>query len=582
MSEVYGHLTTVDHMVILAYLLASVGLGVWFTRRGTQDSAAFLVGSRGMPWWLVGFGLVATCFSSDGPLWIGDMIYRRGFEGVWMFWALGIGGAFFVFGVAPLWRRSGITTDLEFLEMRYSGRAASVLRLITSLFYSTFFNVMLMAISSLSIVTILQATTGWNKAFCLLITMGVAIVYFVASGLWGVSVTGFMQFFVYSAGTLILMGWSLVLVGGPEALATKLQALEDWQGHTMALLPRPWTPGGLTLPTLIVLVGFWSLDNAAQGMYVSQRLFACRNTRQATFAAMLFMGIFFSLVPVPWIITVAAAKVALPELTDGQQAYPRMAMFLPVGLRGLLVASLLAAFMSTYASLLSWGSAYFAHDFWRRFLVRNASEKHYVRVAQICMLPMAAVAGVIAYRAESILSLFLYLWLAYTGYLTIKVARWLWWRCNAWSEVSALSTSVVLTLALRFVKPAWFAQDDLEYFYGHRGLVVGFGSLVVWLVVTLVTKPVDKDVLNRFCERVRPFGCWGTVYRRTGLVPDHDWRFVLHGWGLMLITIGGPMLGVPKLFLGETFPGALLTAAGVAAAVLAVRKARKSFPEAHE
>jgi hypothetical protein len=361
-------------------------------------------------------------------------------------------------------------------------------------------------------------------------------------------------------------------------LADSLQALPDWRGRSLQLLPRPWVPGGLTLLTLVVLVGFWSLDNAAQGIYVSQRLFACRNTRHATLAAMLFMGIFFSLVPVPWVITVAAAKIALPDLTDGQEAYPRMAMFLPTGLRGLLVASLLAAFMSTYASLLSWGAAYFAHDFWRRFVRPGATERHYVRVAQIAMIPMAAIAAVVAYRAEAILSLFLYLWLAYTGYLTIKVMRWLWWRANAWSEVAALSTSVSLTVALIVVKPGWFAADDLEYYYGHRGLVVGLGSLAVWLLVTYATRPVEPAVLDRFCERVRPFGFWGPVYRRTGLRPERDWPFVLHGWGLMLITIIGPMLGLPKLLLGQTLPGVLLTGAGVVAAALAVRKANRSFP----
>ena len=437
LPEIYGHLDGLDYAVISIYLLFSVLLGVMFARRGTKDTDAYFVGGRAMSWWLVGIGICATAFAADTPLWIGDLIYKRGIEAAWLQWVTGIGFAFYVFVIAPLWRKSRIITDLEFLELRYSGKAATWLRAVNSIYYSLVFNVMMMGVSTLSITTVMQATTGMPKEVCILITMSSALIYCMVSGLWGIAATDFMQFFVTFLGSAVLAGFALYEVGGPGQLAEHLRNMQSWPGRELNVLPGMGAAAGLPLMTILFVFLFRWWDNASVGWYISQRLFAAKSAKHATLGAMLHSFLYWSVVPLPWIITITASFIVLPQLTNGQEAYPRMAMtVLPTGLRGILVASMLAAFMSTYSSLLSWGSAYAVNDFYRRFLVKAKGQKHYVRAGQLFMLPMALVSAYIAYKSQSIFNLLVYLFMVPLALTTVQLLRWLWWRVNAWAEGS--------------------------------------------------------------------------------------------------------------------------------------------------
>jgi Na+/proline symporter len=573
--EPYGELSTVDYGVVVAYLLFSIVLGLSFARRGRKDTDAFFVGSRGMPWWLVGIGLAATCFAADTPLWIGDIIYKRGIEGTWLHWVTAIGFSFYVFAIAPLWRRSGIITDIAFYELRYSGRAASWLRGLYSVYHSLILNVVMMSVSTLSIVTIMESATGLSKGLCVLITVGGAMVYCVVSGLWGIAATDFMQFFVTFFGSCILAIFALHVVGGPAILVRGLSAQETWPGHELNILPGAGAAAGLTTYTIFFIFAVRWMDNAAIGSYVSQRLFAARSTKEATLGAVLHACIYWSVVPLPWIITILAARLHLPELTEGQEAYPRMAFtILPWGLKGIMAASMLAAFMSTYTSLLSWGSSVALNDCYRRFCVKNAGPTHYVRVGQLLMLPMGVTAGLIAYWSDSIFNLLVYLQFLIVGVFSVQLARWIWWRVNAWSEVAALAANILIAAVIVILKPEWVDPKTNELYYGEKMLTVVFGTFLVWFVVTMVTKPTSAAVLEAFVRRVNPPGFWGSVRRRISLPPLITWPSLFYGWGIMLLAIYGPLAGLIKVVLGEYETGGIALAAGVVGIVLAVRKAR--------
>lgn len=602
-TEVYGHLEGLDIAVVTGYLLFSVALGMMFARRGTKDAEAYFVGGRGMSWWLVGISLAATCFAADTPLWVGEIVYKRGLEATWFHWITAVGFSFYVFVIAPLWRRSRIITDLEFLELRYSGKAATWLRGFNSLYYALIFNVMMMGVSTLSITKIMVATTGMDKGWAVLIVMSGALLYCVVSGLWGVAATDFMQFFVTFFGSVVLAGFALVAVGGPDKLVPFLQSDTSWAGHELNVIPGNGVAMGLPLLTIVYLFLFRWWDNAGIGAYVSQRLFAAKSTKDATLGAMLHALVYWSIVPLPWIITIAAARMYMPNMTDGAQAYPRMAMaVLPVGLKGLLIASMLAAFMSTYSSLLSWGSSYAINDFYRRFLKREESPKHYVRVGQLFMVPMALISALIAYQAESIFNLLAYLFLVPAATMTVMVIRWLWWRVNAWAEVVALAggvvTTLLMTLAYFFRAPYqaavgrifdpegglyphvaafadWMEPSLNEAYFGHKYLFIVLTSLGAWVVAMYLTPAVDRTTLDRFVTRVNPPGFWEPVRSRLGLKTPLTWGAIAYGWAIMLMAIYGPTIGLVKLFFGSPVIGLALIAVGVLGIGLAVHRARR-------
>lgn len=573
LAQAASNLTKIDYAVIVGYLAASMFIGLWFARRGTKNMSAFFVGGRQMAWWFAGVSIIATSFAADTPLWIGDMIYRRGLEGTWLHWAPGIGAAFYVFIIAPLWRRSAVMTDLEFLELRYSGKAAGWIRGFSSCYYAFFWNIMMMAVGILSVTTLMQTTTGMDKGLCVLITMGTALIYSTISGIWGVCAADFLQFFVYLFGSTALAVFSLKAAGGASALTEQIHAMTDWTGHELNILPRL---DGMGLPLMTILFVFslrW-MEHTNYGYFVSQRLFSTRSVKHALFAALLWILLYWSIIPLPWIITIISSKVVLPGLASGQEAYPRMAMtVLPIGLKGLFLVSMLAAFMSTFSSLLNWGSSYVVNDLYRRFMVRKASTRHYVVAGQLVMVPMGIVSALIALYSESILNLLFYVLLATTGAYTVHLARWLWHRVSAYSELAGLAGSLFCTLMVCMIFPKWVHPDTMEQYYGHRMIFVMLGTLLIWIIITLLTPAVDARVLDSFFRKIRPPGFWRPVRQRLGLASSTSFRQMLCTWLLMLVAIYGPLIGVIKLAFRDFLPGIIFSAIGLVAVILAIRKA---------
>jgi Na+/proline symporter len=526
----------------------------------------------------VGISLLASAFAADTPLWIGDIIYKRGIEGTWLYWANGIGAAFFILLIAPLWKRSGLMTEVELFEFRFAGKAAAFLRVFNGLYMSVFVTIIMMAVGTLSIAKIMQMTAGIDKTVSVVITVGVSLVYCAVSGLWGVCATDFMQFFVTMFGSFALAFFSLKAAGGASHVVEQVNSMTGWAGHELNVFPHISSSTGLPLATIIFLFGLKWFEYTGMGGFVAQRLFASKSVRQSVFTAMIGYGMYFSLIPLPWIITVICSKVHLPGIVDGQEAYPRMLMsVLPSGIKGIVIASLLAAFMSTYSTLLNTGSSYFMNDVYRRILFKNASEKHYVRVGQLYMIPMAIVSALIALYSDSILNLLFIPLAASAGGTLILLARWIWWRINAWTMIAATVGSPIVFASVYFFFPEWVDPDTMELYYGQRMMYIIAWTTVLCVIVTLVTKPVEAGVLDAFYRKVRPPGFWKPVRERLGMECEYTLGGFLFGWGILLAAIFGPLVGLIKLVFGDPIQGLALILLGVVGFILAVKRARKLY-----
>ena len=623
----YASLELLDYVVVGIYLVLSVGLGVWYARRGTKDTNAYFAGSGAIPWWIAGTSLLVACFAADTPLWIGDIIYKRGLEGAWLYWAPAIGTAFFMMLIAPLWKRAGILTDIEFLEFRYKGEAASIMRFLNSLFYSGFVSIMFMTLQTLSIVKILQRIIDWNglnplylrlsealpfipegfdwvKLTCVVLTIAFAGSYSIISGLWGVAGSGALQFLITYVGSIILAFIAISSIkGGAAGMVEQISAMKDtWpQGAELNILPsgNVW---GLPAMTLLALLLYRWTEQAGMGQYVAQRLIATKNTRSAAYTAMIWGIGFFAIVPLPWILTVLAAKVVRPDIVNGDEAYPAMAMMLPVGLKGVLVASMLAAFMSTYSSLMSWGASYFVNDFYRRFFIKKAGEHHYVKIGQLFMAIMGVAAGILAFQQGSLLGIIFTVLEFMAGYWTVMFARWIWWRVNAWAEIAALGGSIFFALLIRFtgiicdnmnltnsenplmkniILPiaSWSKSENSEPYWGHRLLFVVTGSLILWIVVMFLTKKTDEEAVKKFYKKVQPPGFWGPIRKKLGMSAPYGLGTIMYCWIIMMIGVYCPLIGLIKLFLGNVALGLPLTIIGGIAIFLAVRKINTMYSD---
>ena len=564
-------LSSYDYVIVGIYLVVTVGIGLYFARRGTKSVDAFFVGGGKIPWWLVSASLIATCSDSGLPMWLGDVIYQVGLEGMWLQWASGIGFFLFVFTIAPLWKRAGIVTDLQLYELRYSGLPAKILRCFKCVYAALFVNMLVMAFSTLAITNIVQQSTGLPKIYCLLILISATLLYCSLSGLWGVAATDFLQFFVAVAGYVVLAILAVKHVGGLSTMTEKLHSMTQWPGHELNILPRI-NSGGLPIIAVAYLFTIRWIEQASRGGYVAQRIFATPSVRHAMLAALFFTFIYFAILPLPWILTITASKIALPGLESGQQAYPLMALkLLPIGLKGLYVACMLAAFMSTYSTVLNWGSSYVVNDLYRRFLVKQSSPRHYVLVGQLVMIPMALISGIIAYRSASILNLTLYVLLAESGIFTVSLASWFWWRTSAYSEIAAISASGLLMILVFTLFPSWIESDNMITCYGQRLFFIGVGSLVIWFIVTLLTPATDRKVLEDFFRKLRPMGYWRPVSKDLNIKPILSWRKISIGSLTLMMATFGIGFGLLKLMYARYALGLPLIGIGVIGFVVSLQ-----------
>jgi Na+/proline symporter len=522
-------LSTLDWAVMAAYGVLALTVGLYFARRAGRATDEYFLGGRSMPWWLLGTSMVATTFSTDTPNLVTDLVRTGGVSQNWLWWAFVITGMCTVFFYAKLWRRSGILTDVGFYELRYSGRPAAFLRGFRALYLGVFFNVMIMATVTLAAIKIGGVVLGASKYEVVIVAGTVTALYSATSGLWGVVVTDLMLFAVAMVGAFAAAFYAVAQpeVGGLAGLFAH-PALEGKLGLLPDFTDMRTASAVFIIP---IAVQWWSTwypgAEPGGGGYVAQRMLAAKDEKNALQATLWFNVAHYALRPWPWIVVALASLILYPSLESIQAAfphvdpsivrhdlaYPAMLVFLPSGLLGLVMASLAAAYMSTISTHLNWGASYVVDDVYRRFLVPEATERHYVRVGRAATVTLIVLAGGVSLWLENALQAFQILLQIGAGTGLVFLLRWFWWRINAWSELSAMVVSflvavyfaggitlapVGLDLAVAWPTPGWTASTQL---------VVGvLFTTVSWIVVTFLSAPAERATLQSFHEAIRPMG----------------------------------------------------------------------------
>ena len=568
-------LTFLDWAVVALYFLFNLAIGLYYRSRAGKSVDEFFLSGRNVPWWLAGASMVATTFAADTPLLVTGIVAKHGIAGNWLWWNFVAGGMLTVFFYARLWRRSGVMTDIEFSEIRYSGKPAAFLRGFRALYLGIPINCIILGWVNLAIVKILMLILGVDKGTALLIVLGlIGITAFISalSGLWGVLVTDMFQFVIKMGMVIVLAVVAVNAVGGMDQLMLKL----DTMGRHDALnfipeLNSPWMP--MITFFVYISLNWWATwypgAEPGGGGYVAQRMMCAKDEKHSLLATLSFNVAHYAVRPWPWILVGLVSIVLYPDLQDKESGYVKVMIdYLPPYLRGLMVAAFAAAYMSTVATQLNWGASYVVNDFYRRFVKPTASDQHYVRVSQLATIFITLASAAVTYNMDTIESAWQFLISIGAGTGGVLLLRWYWWRVNAWSEISAMIAASVVSLSLTFL--FHFNNDKPEEFAYGMIITVGI-TTAVWLAVTLLTAPESNTTLVAFFRRTRPsLGGWKPI---AALAPDvkvtQDGMVNLLDWFCGCVLIYGTLFGVGKILLKETALGVgMLAAAAVAGYVI--------------
>jgi len=575
-------LTALDWLAIAAYFLANILIGLYYRSRATGSTEDYFVSGRNVSWWLAGTSMVATTFAADTPLAVTGMVAAYGIAGNWLWWNLLMSGMLTVFFYARLWRRAGVLTDVEFAEIRYGGPPAAFLRGFRALYLGLPINCIIMGWVNLAMVKILMMIFGVTKVQALLLVMAMMLITAMIStlsGLWGVLVMDLFQFALKMGMVIVLAVCAVRAVGGMDALKEKLHALDvaraasgGGHGSILAFTPElgsPWMP--MIAFFVYVAVQWWATwypgAEPGGGGYVAQRIFCAKDEKHSLLATLWFNIAHYAVRPWPWILTALCSLVLYPDLVDKESGFIKTMVdpnVFPVALRGVMIAAFAAAYMSTIGTQLNWGASYLVNDFYKRFLVRGRDERHYVRVSQVATVLIMLASCVVTYFQDSIGGAWRLLIAVGAGTGSVFILRWFWWRINAWSEVSAMSASFVVSLVLQHVFK--FNNDDPRDFAWQIIITVAC-STVTWLAVTWLTAPESEATLLAFYRRVRPGAAlWGPIAAKaTDVVPKKDGLNNLLDWAAGCVMVYATLFGVGDILFGRTQAGLGLLALAVAA-----------------
>lgn len=519
------NLPVLDWAIILTYLIASLLVGLYFSKRALKSVDDYFVSGRSLPWWLAGMSMVASAFAIDTPLGITGLIAKNGIPGVWYAWSFAMGGAgalgAFIF--APLLRRSQIITTAELIELRYDGRPAAVLRGFKGVYFGIFANAITLGWIIKAVWTVAGVAMPDANPHVLLFSILVfTLAYTTFSGLWGIAATDFFQFIIGSAGSWLLAVYAWRHIGGAGQLVS---GFIDRYGAEIAaerlqFFPSIGTPFFVTFLVFITLK-WWGNPPPA----ITQRILSSRDEKHASWATLFFTIVAFGFNYWPMIFVALVSLVYYPELKTAEAGYVMLIIeLLPSGLLGVMLASLMAAFMSTVDTHINVGASYMVNDIYRRFLVRHASEKHYVRISQASTVLMLLFAVFIAYHLDSVSDAWYYISMLTAGYGILIVIRWFWWRVNAWMEIAALAASGLSSTLLspKFAKLIGYWEHISHLDWQYRFLIVVSICTGSWVCVCFLTQPSSETHLKAFCEKVRPFPLfWGPIFRK---YPDIGWN----------------------------------------------------------
>ena len=572
------HLQVVDWLIVAITLVVCFFPALFFGKRAGKNTSEFFVSGRSVPWWLAGLSMVATTFSSDTPNLVTDIVRRNGVAGNWVWWAFVLTGVATVFFYARMWRRSGVMTDLEFYEIRYSGKAASFVRGFRSVYLGLFFNCMIMATVNLAACKIAAVLFGLERWQTLLLVGALNVIFATHSGLWGVLVIDMVQFFIKMTAVIAAAYFALQLpeVGGLSGMVEKLSALKGPGGlNYLNILPDFTNNWDLAVAVFImpIAVQWWAVwypgAEPGGGSYIAQRMLASKSEKDSLGAVLFFNIAHYVLRPWPWILVGLCSLIIYPQLSDIQAAfpsldpkllghdiaYPAMLKFLPVGFIGLMVGGLIAANSSTNLTHLNWGASYLVHDFYRRFFRKDKDEKHYVMVGRIVTVILFFSAAGMVYLLDTAKDAFDIILQVGAGTGLLYLVRWFWWRVNAWAEVVAMISSFLVSVVILIL------SKNGIHFSTHGALLATIAcTTVCWVTTVFVGPETDRDTLVAFYRKVRPFGPgWKKVREEAGVsageaaATHENMPLALLGWVSGCAAIWSSLFAVGNFLYGRTW-----------------------------
>lgn len=579
----------IDWVVIGLYFVFSLLIGLYYYRKASGSTENFFLSGRQLPWWLAGLSMVATTFAADTPLAVTELVGKNGIAGNWLWWNMLIGGMLTVFFFARLWRRAGILTDVEFIELRYSGISAAALRGFKAFYLGVFMNCIIMGWVNLAMGKILvgmfpEYVNQSNVIYFIFLTMFITAIYSAISGLWGVAVTDAFQFVLAMIGCIIL---AVIVVNAPQigGISGLEAKLPDWAlKFTPQIgvgpiheLPSQTGAGGILMMTVSTFLAFIGIQWWASwypgaepggGGYVAQRMMSAKDEKNSLLATLFFQVAHYCIRPWPWIIVGLSAIVLYPDLPvadKGLGFVKAMNDFLPAGLKGLLLAAFFAAYMSTIATHLNWGTSYFINDFYRRFVNKEKPEKHYVGVSRLMTIVFMFLSVIITLFMTSISGVWAFVIECGAGLGLILILRWYWWRINAPAEIAAMIVPFVVYGIL------YVGKFDIAF--PETLFIIVPLTTVVWLITLFLTKPVDDLKLSMFYKRVRPGGIgWRAIaMKNPDVQPDSGYWYLAGNWVSGIILVYAALFGIGKIILGDYFKGSIYLFIGLAAVWVIMR-----------
>lgn len=575
----------IDWSIVVVYFIINILIGLYYYKKASGNTENFFLSGRKMTWWLAGLSMVATTFAADTPLAVTELVGQNGIAGNWLWWNMMFGGMLTVFFFARMWRRANILTDVEFIELRYSGKAASFLRGFKAVYLGIFMNIIIMGWVSLALGKILkgmfpESINDGNVMFFILAIMIVTAVISAMSGLWGVAVTDAFQFVIKMTGCIIL---AIIVVNSPQVggIAGLQAKLPEWALRFTPQIGESASgstgAGGIfmmTISTFLAYIGiqWWSSwypgAEPGGGGYVAQRMMSAKNEKHSLLATLFFQVAHFTLRPWPWIIVALSAIVLYPDLpaADKGLGYVKaMNDFLPVGLKGLLLATFFAASMSTIATHLNWGTSYFINDFYKRFLKPNETDKHYVSASRWMTFVFMILAVLVTNFMGTISGVWAFVIECGAGLGLVLILRWFWWRVNAISEIVATVTPFVIYGILHFGN---FGIPFPQTLY----IIVPI-TTIAWVITAFITKPTEESRLEEFYKRVHPGGIgWKKFAAKMPEVkPDKGYGILFLDWFLGIVLLYMFLFGIGKIIFGEYILGFVYLAIGIAAGWIILR-----------
>jgi Na+/proline symporter len=578
-------LTALDWLVIVAYFAVNLGIGLYWYRRAGGSMQEYFVSGGDVPWWLAGTSMVATTFAADTPLLVTGLVFRYGIAGNWLWWAMALSGMLTVFFFARLWRRAGVLTDMEFVELRYAGRPAAFLRCFRALYLALPVNTIILGWVNLAMAKILEITLGIEKLHAVMFCLALTLVYTAMSGMWALLWTDLLQFVLAMFIVIVLAIAAVNAVGGLDTLLIRVTEIDRARGSdTLTLFPD--SSASWFLMFLVYLsVSWWASwypgAEPGGGGYVAQRIFSAKDERHSLAATLWFNLAHYALRPWPWILTALAAVVLYPGTKDPEGAYVQMMVdHLPASLRGLMLAGFAAAYMSTVSTHINLGASYLMNDVYRRFLHKDAGERHYVLISRVASVVVALLAAGATYFMGSIEWAWKFLISIGAGAGLVFMLRWFWWRINAWSEVAAMTASAVSSLWLqsRFAAPLveWLrgfdpqlpaGALDANHPHGFAWLMVLTTSFttLAWVAATFLTPPEPEATLRAFYGRVRPAALgWWPIAALESVTTRQNLVWSAADWVAGCTLTYCALFGIGKLILADATTGLLLLLAALA------------------